>query len=82
VGETLALVTSSWSRTTDMISEILTERETTGLTDEAVAGFLGAFEKQPHLQINLETIDQLSTSAADSEEVQAILARINKRYNR
>jgi hypothetical protein len=82
VGETLALVITSWSRTTDMISEILTERETSGLTDEAVAGFLGALEKQTHLQINLETVDRISAAAADSEEVQAIADRIHKRYSR
>jgi RNA polymerase sigma factor (sigma-70 family) len=82
LGETLALVTASWSRTTDMVSKILTEREASGLTDEAVAGFLGAFEKQPHMQIDLETIEQLSAAAADSEEVQAITERIHKRYSR
>ncbi len=82
VGETLAQVISSWSRTTDMITKILTERETSGLTDDAVAGFLGALEQKPHLGIDLETLDQISAAAADSEEVQAIAARINKRYNR
>jgi hypothetical protein len=87
VGETLALMASSWSsasrsRTTDMVSRILTERETIGLTNEAVAGFLGALEKQPDLEINLETIDKISATAADSEEVQAITDRIHERYSR
>jgi hypothetical protein len=87
LGETLALVTSTWSsasrsRTTDMVSKILTEPETSGLTDEAVAGFLGALERQPNLSIDLETLDRISAAAADSEEVRAIADRIHKRYSR
>lgn len=82
VGETLALMTASWSRTWDMVSKILTEPETSGLTDEAVAGFLGALEQKPSLEIDLETLDRISAAAADSEEVQAIADRIHKRYSR
>jgi RNA polymerase sigma factor (sigma-70 family) len=87
LGETLVLVTSTWSsasrsRTTDMVSKILTEPETSGLTDEAVAGFLGALERQPNLSIDLETLDRISAAAADSEEVRAIADRIHKRYSR
>ena len=87
VGETLALLTSTWSsasrsRSTDMVTRILTEPETSGLTDEAVAGFLCALERQPNLSIDLETIDRISAAAADSEEVQAITDRIHKRYSR
>jgi hypothetical protein len=82
VGETLAQVIISWSRTTDLISKILTEREKSGLTDEAVAAFLAALEKQPDLEIDLETIDRISAAAPESGEVQAIADRIHKRYSR
>ncbi|MCU0750597.1 MAG: hypothetical protein MUF13_13730, partial [Akkermansiaceae bacterium] len=65
----------------EWIADILVNRKSIGLGDDAVAGFLAVLEEKPTLLVDLGALRRIRDSVTESAEIQATFDRVLSRYN-